>query len=475
MTTARLATDSQKATYYKMCMLKNVEPKDTSVMNMNEMRTEIDELIKLPFPASAEQKKLLKDLMNEMLEAKVPGVKKVPDELIESLSSERIREQIDKAKKLQAHYYDKVAPTEAQLDELIKYYLYPGITWEHYEVQTKIFFNTYSAFVMDETEEESVDFCGFRIPKSRKISGSFVGESSFRLKTPDEFRKECKSKLTHAQASRIIQRHREEYNQWLRSRASEDQKKLIRRLEENLANIYVPKQVEQYDLDMPFSLIDENGAFIDESIQPEEVDEMELLPFYLDDELDVRSKKFDKWNPPAYEPIADEILDMMGRDEARKYIDCLMNELSDRRLKARTNAQEFMRYDEFESAEERESLRSDVNEDKIYENHFEKFNEFLYGICRIIGREFECNQHNAESLRHHVAKLFMEKIETEHVVEVKQQIMEFMLEAVFSKSIDFRGLMLLAEDNQIASEFVDEIIDNPYTARELLKLQRYQL
>lgn len=472
MTTFRNpATERQKSAYIRMCLAKEVMPIDVSTLSFPEMSKEMDRVAQLDFPLSQNQFELLRSLCDQMTQVKL--IHPVSDNALKKLSRSKASEKINSARALIAQHQHLFPPDENQIERLMELYQFPSVDWESYGVQTKVFLETYDAYVIEDVEEERVDFHGFKIPRSRKIKGTFVGHSTYRLKTRSEFREELMSKLSHDQASRIIDRYREEFNEHRRQRISPSQKNYIRDLEGRMANLYIPKKVEVAQMDTAYFILDNDGH----SIECDENDtfserEMEME---FDEEEEQYVPKKGGIHMMAYAPLSDEMLDNFTRATAREYIDFLQNELVDRRLKAPTNAQEFRRNErEYESEQEREKVRSMEDEESAYRVHFEQINQFMYELSRIVGHELEVNQHNAESLRHHVVQVFFEK-DKEKIHRLQGEILDFISTAIDKQAFKVIELFFLADRSQIASEIIDELCNSPKYAPRVLSLLRSQI
>lgn len=440
--------------YYSLCSRKARAPKDTSSLTIAQLGQEIEYLLALPMPASAKQRETLTSMLQELVDAGIPGIRMPSRKFFDSLTMDSINSWFEKTRAIRGQHFDKLPANEQQIDRISAMYLFPEVEWETYNINIKIFTSTYDAYISEEVQEESIDFGGFRIPRSRKINGSFVGESNWRMMTHQEFCKELKAKLTHASASAILDRYTGSYNGWLRTRLTDGQKRQIRQIENRLASIFVPKEVTVFEMDQPF----ESQTEIGDTNFEADTD----VPF-------VESRKTSRYNPVAYTPIGEAELGMYSREEADKYISQLRYELQNQELRNIGGAQEL--------SGDFEQIRTAKDVARARTQEFDALNNFLFGLSDIVGSAFESNSRTVDSLRHEALQTFFDKTNgasQENKDALKHQVLDFIRMAVESKAIKFMGLMNLADKSDLANEFIDELIEDQVFAQKLMKLQRSQ-
>jgi hypothetical protein len=457
-------TDNQLKAYYEVCARKRITPVDTSHLTKASIGRELERVYALPEVASEKQIAMLKDMLQELVNAGIDGVRMPSAKFWENVGADRNKcsEWIQNTQKLRAKHFDKLPANESQIERIAEMYLFPDVEWESYGINIKIYTSTYDAFITEEVMpiKENNEGVKITLPKHVAISGSFYGESTWRTMTHIEFMEELKKKLTHSQASAILDQYSVRFNTWLRARSSDIQKQQIREIEARLANLYTPKEVVAATMDTPFIVKNANGAGVDCETPFELAEEVET------DETPTPSVRFREWNPLGYVGMTQEALDMLSREEANTYIRQLRYELQDNRLRSATGAQNL--------SGDAEEARTAQNQSKAKTQEFNNLNNFLYGLSDIVGNYFECDSATIESLRHEALQIFFNGSSEEKQSDIRGQIIDFMKQAVLSKSIQFTGLMNLADRSELASSFIDELITDKEIAVQILQLQRAQ-
>lgn len=465
--------------YYEVCSRKGISPKDVSTMSPFQISQEIEHILTLPNRASENQLNTLRSMLQELVEAGVEGVKVPPQRFFDSLNYDKASNWIEQTRQLRAKHFHILPATEQQIERLAKMYLFPEVEWESVTRQREEVVETFVAPTdggESQLTRKKVTYTEETVIQ-RKIflDEEREGTRLWRYMTPDEFKAELK-KLTHQQASNLIDKYSGSFEAWNRTRITMGQKNQIRQLENRMASIYTPKEVTAFDLDQPFEL--ELG---DTNV---EVD--------VDSPFQVKSKKVDNWNPTAYEGLKEQQLDMMSREEADIYIRQLRKEMQDRELRNIGGAQN-LDYADY-GIEEARTAKT-VADARTKE--FKELNNFLYGLADIVGLHFEMVETaevdgqmirmvtTPESLRHDALNIFFNYgkradgadaggATQEKKDELRANIIDFIKLAVRQKSIKFDGIMALADRSDIASEILDELILDKDFAVELLKLQRNQ-
>jgi hypothetical protein len=298
----------QLSFYFEVCARKKVAPKDVSNLNGNQLFQLTQEVLALPTPASENQLNTLRELLTEMVNAGIPGVSMGSEKFWKAVESsmDKCSQYIDHARQIRSKNFDKLKPTEQQLERIALMYTFPEVEWDNYGISLRIY------------EEHLQVYC------SDVHTPDVLEQRRWRRATRQEFMEQLGRKLTHANASALLDRYSGSFTAWNRSRLTDSQKRQIRNLEERLATIFVPKEKTVYELDSPFEMMNE----LDTNIS-EEVD----APFM------VASKKVDNWNPVAYVGLDEEIIDMFSREEADKYITQLRYELQNKELRNVSGAQ----------------------------------------------------------------------------------------------------------------------------------------
>lgn len=458
-TTNRTISPSEKQleTYYRICADKKIAPKDTSKFSGREISVEIEKLIALPNPATDAQINLLRDMINEMVDANVPGVKPVSNTFYQALNAKTIQDWITNARTLRAKNFDLLPANEQQIERIADMYLFPDVEWECVAKNIRIKESTFDedgyATKRNINYQETV-----RIERKIMLEEEIYNQNgervqAWRFMTREEFKTELKNKLTHAQASMLIDKYEVDFRNWMRSRVTDYQRNTIKTLEARMANIFVPKEVTAFEMDMPFDM-----DAVDTNVEQE-----------VDAPFSVNSKKLDNWNPVSYVPLTEEQITMLSREEADQYIITLRRESRDRDLRSSTNAQDL--------SGDFEDMRTAQDDSKAKTKEFQNLNNFLFGLSDVVGSYFEVDNIGVESLRHEALQIFFDKnngATQEKKDALRVQIMDFMRMAVLGKAIKFTGLMNLADRSEIASDLIDELCEDSLFAKQLIKLQREQ-
>lgn len=195
-TQEKQASLAQIKYYLDLCEQKNVTPKDVSNITSKEISQLINELKAIVKVSQAQLDMLIK--LSEETEVILT------DELISSLTGgkdgtcSRLIEQLLERKRKMGN---QLPPTEAQVKFLTDMFLCPDVPFEE-----------------------------FGIEKKRKIS-----DDTYVLMTPNEFSEEIKNKIHMSEASNFIDKYRGTFFTWKNSRATLEQIKYIRTLEERLS------------------------------------------------------------------------------------------------------------------------------------------------------------------------------------------------------------------------------------------------
>lgn len=425
-------TENQLNQYFSQCARKNVAPIDVSGLTRGQMSEELQRIFDMPLPASEAQLQALKVLLEELTNAGVPGVKMPGESFFNKLNTQTASSWIEKSRTLRAQHMDIMPASDQQIDRLVEMYTFPDMNWESISKQTTRIEEVYD---MPEDGGESrltsrnITYTEETSIRTRiNLEGEVNGKQLWRFLTPDEFRMELKAKLTHQQASRLIDEHQGAFEAWKRTRLTRGQYNQIRNIENRLANIYKPRVVTESTNDNPFDF------------------DMGDAPF------NVSSTK-EQWNPNAYEPLAEQIIGLFSREEADDYIRQLTYELNNPELRSFSGAQD-LDYADYSI----EEARTAKTEEQSKSNQFKELNNFLFALSDITGNYFEADGHNIESLRHEALQVFFNGASAEKREAVRTNIKDFVKHAILSKSIKFDALIRLADRSEIATEIVDDMI-----------------
>lgn len=426
------ATAKQLETYYAQCARKKVTPKDVSGFTFQEMSAELQRIFDLPLPASEPQVHALKTLLQELVDAGLPGVKMPGEAFFEKLTTESASAWIEKSRQLRAQNMDIMPASQQQVERLCEMYMFPDMNWESV---TKTKTIQEDVWVTPEDGGESrlesrkITYTEESSIRTKVMMDEYVnGKQLWRFMTPDEFKEELLTKLTHAQASRLIDEHASAFEAWKRTRLTQGQYNQIRQIENRLANIYKPRVIVDASEDNPFDFGQEDSPFNVTS--------------------DTR-----QWNPVAYEPLSEEILSLFSREEADDYIRQLTYELRNPELRNIGGAQD-LDYSDYGI----EEARTAKDEATSRTHAFRDLNNFLYALSDITGNYFEVDGHNTESLRHEALQVFFNNASVEGQQRVHREIVDFVKLAIQKKALRFDALIRLADRSELASEIVEDMI-----------------
>lgn len=326
-TQEKQASLAQIKYYTDLCEQKNVTPVDTSNISSRVIRELIDEL-KAIVTVSESQIEMLKRLGEET------GVI-ISNELISKLtggkegSASKLIEQLLERKRSMGN---TLPPTEAQVKFLVDMFLCPDIPFEEFGIQ-----------------------------KKRKIS-----DDTYVLMTPNEFSEEIKAKIHMSEASNFIDKHRGTFFTWKNSRATLEQIKYIKQLEERLSTKREAVAIE--------FAISETGEVVE-------------LP---------HNKPVSENN--LYNPLTELELMQMGKKSAEEYINILKADLNKSELYTGFEAEANRKDETFE-----ELRIHDLADEATLE---EMLTDSMYKLSAMLGYEIA------------------DSIESLNILELKQIILE---------------------------------------------------
>jgi hypothetical protein len=445
--------------YITICKRKGVLPIDVSEHSPKQLGDVIQSMFDMPTPATESQINMLRDMLQELVTASIPGVRMPSELFFKKLNQNNFQDWLEKTRNLRALHFDKLPANETQLERIVDMYLCPEIEWESISINKR---ETVESFDEDGIARKTNISYSETVTIQRKIyrneetmEPTTETTSRWSYMTPEEFKQELTNKLTHQTASAILDQYTGIYQGWLRTRIKEGQKTQIKRLEERLANVFVPKEVTVFELDTPFEMEGE----LDTNV---EID--------TDAPFQVKSRKLDNWNPTSYVGLTPQQMNMLSREEADIYITQLRYELQDKELRDIGGAQTL--------SGDFEDMRTAKTIANARTKEYTELNNMLFGLSAIVGSSFETDSHNVDTLRHDALQTFFDTQKAgasdERKAELFVQIREFMIEAIRKNAINFKGLMNLADRSDVASELIDSIIADKNLAQELMKLQRKQ-
>lgn len=458
-------SESQINSYYQQCERKRITPQDVSKMSRAELSAELQRIFDLPLPARETQITALKEVLAELVNAGVPGVRMPSEKFFLSLNVQSASKWIDDVRAIRAQNLGMMPPSDEQLDKLVRMMMFPDIEWESIVGERTETHEYYEADDEDDKlryNKESIHYTTNTSVNRKVFLNEYIGEGEnikqlWRFMTKDEFREELKVKLNHTQASRIISEHQGTHEAWARTRLSRSQYNTIRQLENRMANLFTSRPMGE-----PIAMLDGGEADV---------------PFAL-------ASRKEEYSPRAYEPIAEELIILFDQDEADMYINQLQYELKDSELRSSTNAQELP-YSEFVhnvTKEGVEEIRDAVSEADKRTKEFKAINNFMHGLSSMVGFGFEqqANIHGemvlvtVDSLRADVLQVFFDNGTQEAKNDMFLQIADFVKYTVESEAVTFNQVLSLAEGVELANEVLDYLLEDKAFAQLLIALQRKQ-
>lgn len=179
--------------------------------------------------------------------------------------------------------------TEEQLNVLVPWMLCPAVPFE-------------SITIPREEGSKVIELSRTKATgRTHAWSSDAPQQVEWTLLTPDEFAEQLQAKLTKADATYVIDQYRGLYYDWRKTRITQNQINHVRKIEQRMADMYTPKQVETaYDW--------ETGE--------------EITIKTVDSHVDRGESQY-----VGYTPIAEHELLQLSVQEASKYIDQLTWEL----------------------------------------------------------------------------------------------------------------------------------------------------
>lgn len=365
--------------------LHKLEDAILDTMSWQQVKAEIDRLQALPQPMSQAQEDALNKVLEELAELGQPV--NVPKEVYAQLTGGRdgsASQLIDKLFNMRYQLQQNSPLTDKQAEVIIGWFLCPDIPFEDFDI-------------------------------SKKIAMPNVSDVAWRFMTCDEFHEELKEKLTRQQASKFIDDYRASYFEWKKTRCSTSQKTYIRQLEERMANLSSPRQVEY--------------AVIDGVV------------------TQVVTSKPREYNPTAYAPMSDFDLEQMSYDDASRFITQLKSELEKPKRSSISNDTSQQRLQEkFQTFAEHTGAGRAKDEMSYKVKEHRKLSDFLFKLEAVVGW-------NNEDLHESCHKLMM--LGEGNVADVSDELLAFITEALNKKAISFNKLVELADESIVVTQLIE--------------------
>lgn len=380
-------SEKQKSFYFDLCDRKKISRKDITQFTFDQLGKEIEQLQKLPDPASERQVAKIRELEKEII-ALGGDLNPIGDAVINALSGGRegtASSLIQSLFDMRTALNQVAKPTDPQLGIMVEWYLCPDIPFESFSSEEV--YAMKSGANMSESMTVTIE-----IP--RRID---LGDGLWRHMTPDEFASAIKERMTKRQASKFIDDYRAVFYDWKKTRITSQQVNYIRELELRLANISTPKAVE--------------FAVVDGEVQ------------------EIRNTTVDynaEWNPMAYEPMDELSLAQFSYEQASQWIDQLKSELTN---KPKTLHNEEEVYGQAQQQfEEKNLVRGENNrvrnEHDAKTDEFNKFNDLLFAVEAILG-------YGDDEVHEYATELMLDaNVDSNAILERKQYIKNFFMSTV---------------------------------------------
>lgn len=348
----RPASAPQKQLYAKMCMERGIRPADTR----NATWKQVDERIqKMKLMITPNQINTIRSNIEELIELGAE-ITQPTDEYLRTLERDTTASEfISTLFKMKNEYNDKREPSEKQLETMVQWYACPDIPFEEYNVTLKI-----------------------------ELEGG-----QWTRPTPEQFAEQLRTKLTRKDASELMSKYSSSFYEWRRTRITKEQMALIRQLEERLANLYTPKQVE--------TAISPDGELI------------------VTRHATVKSQ----YNPVGYTPMDEVVLLMYSKDDAGKLIEQMQYELSRKQMYQYGQDVQARNFDSNGEMEQRDGFFDFEDVRRKYGSTvqlFEELNNIMYSIQAMAGYEID-------ELQDEMARTFFESdVSQEQINEIRNRI-----------------------------------------------------
>jgi hypothetical protein len=266
-------TDGMKKYYMDLCFKKGLVPQDVSNIeyeNFQKLLSQVKEF----YPASNKQKEKIKSLTEE-LGIKYIKIGEKTTEINESFIN-RLRGGTEgSASKLLNHLFKierearkDLSPTEGQEKMLIDMFICPDVNFREIGISTCIELEdeTNLTTVLLYNDPHARDFQSF-LTHNRDVivDKEWYGQSTkrkdeyclgyievkiatkrlHRMITQEEFKEQLKENVSREVASQFIEKYKNAYYGWNKTRASDRQINFINQLQKRLADLYTPKPIQE--------------------------------------------------------------------------------------------------------------------------------------------------------------------------------------------------------------------------------------
>lgn len=367
-------TPNQVRFYNDLCERKRITPKSINSFTFDQLAKEIEEMRKMPDPASQRQIDKIRELEKEIIELG-GDLKPISQAVLNSLTGGRegtASSLIQSLFDMRTNMNEVAPPSDAQVQIIVEWFLCPAINFEQFGITKRVYLDHLNSY---STDVDSPDVLEKRL---------------WRSVTPTEFAEQIKKKMTKKEASRFIDDNRGTFYEWRKTRITSQQVNYIRELEKRLSNIETPKQVE-------WAVVDGEIVQI------------------------TNTKHKGEYYAEGYTPFSDMQLAQMSYEEASEWIDRLKYEISLKNSGYQSMHNEEEVYGD--NQQNFEDNRKAKNEHDARTEEFNKLNDLIFALEAILGYE-DMDAHNA------VQEIILDGVDSRQALAHKSYLKNFFMNTV---------------------------------------------
>lgn len=277
-------SEKQQSVYLDMCKNRRITPKDINTFTARTLYQEIERIKELPFYCTDAQKKTILDLMHQINE--LGGKWTIPSDIMfHKMPSDKASALIEKLS-IERRELNEVAPaTDEQAKTIAEWRACPSIPWEDYKLSNRVYLTHLTSWSTDHNLPQELE------------------KRAFRMRTIAEFVELVKKTLTQREANAFIYKWRSHYYEWRQTRITKGMANELRKLEYTLSVFETSKEIVR--------AVNEDGEIIEIETSTSRERRNQYLP---------------------YEPLSDDDLRQLSKEQASTLISQLQKEIRDRKL-----------------------------------------------------------------------------------------------------------------------------------------------
>lgn len=392
--TAKLPSKAHYKVYLDMCVNRRITPKVINLFTTKKLYEEIALVNAMPYKASPDQQEKIVELINEINTIVPDTYVPLSAEALENINSKSASGFITKLIAKRKEFNEFAPATEKQTEDIANYQHCPDIAWEDYGIELKVYIKQLSYWSTE-----------YSVPED-------LATRPFRTITRTELIEQIKAKVTQRQANGMMYKYGSIYYKWMKTRITNGQINRIRKLEEDMSDLGVPKQVE--------IAIDQEGNIHE-------------FPY-----ASSRERTF----PDGYVSLPDSDLRQLSKEQATKLIYQMENEARDKELGRFGNIYDEIQQTFQEKVQEfSHETGLGVAHDQMTARAVEQRNltDFVYRLGSNIGyvdEDLADQMKNYFALSEQTNKDKTEGRKDELSDELKQNIKSYMYQAIDYASMD---------------------------------------